>query len=36
MEWANTGKVPGLKEGDGWKFERKAVDSWVAGGKIGK
>lgn len=36
MEWANAGKVPGVKEGDGWKFERKAVDSWVASGKIGK
>ncbi|PIP18900.1 MAG: cell shape determination protein CcmA [Candidatus Omnitrophica bacterium CG08_land_8_20_14_0_20_41_16] len=36
MEWANAGKVPGHKEGDGWKFERKAIDSWVASGKIGK
>ena len=22
MEWANSGKVPALKEGDTWKFER--------------
>jgi excisionase family DNA binding protein len=36
LEWANTGKVPGLKEGEGWKFERKAIDSWIAAGKIGK
>jgi cytoskeletal protein CcmA (bactofilin family) len=36
MEWANTGKVPALKEGDDWKFERKSIDSWVASGKIGK
>jgi len=36
MDWANTGKVPGLKEGNGWKFERKAIDSWIASGKIGK
>jgi excisionase family DNA binding protein len=36
MEWANSGKVPGLKEGEGWKFERRAIDSWVASGKIGK
>jgi excisionase family DNA binding protein len=36
MEWANSGKVPGLKEGNDWKFERKAIDSWVAEGKIGK
>ena len=36
MEWANSGKVPGTKENEGWKFERKAIDSWVASGKIGK
>ncbi len=36
LDWANSGKVPGLKEGDDWKFERKAIDSWVASGKIAK
>jgi len=36
MEWANSGKVPGNKEGSDWKFERKAIDSWVASGKIAK
>ena len=36
MDWANNGKVPGVKEGNGWKFERKAIDSWIASGKIGK
>lgn len=36
MEWANSGKVPALKEGNDWKFERRAIDSWVALGKIGK
>ena len=36
MEWANSGKVPALKEGEGWKFERRAIDSWIASGKIGK
>lgn len=36
MEWANAGKIPGHKEGSDWKFERKAIDSWVASGKIGK
>jgi excisionase family DNA binding protein len=34
MEWANSGRMPALKEGSGWKFERKAIDSWVASGKI--
>jgi len=36
MEWANSGKIPGLKEGDRWRFERKTIDSWVAAGKVGK
>jgi excisionase family DNA binding protein len=36
MEWANSGKVPGNKEGSDWKFERKAIDNWVASGKIAK
>ncbi len=36
MEWATSGKVPGAREGGDWKFERKAIDSWVAEGKIGK
>jgi len=34
IEWANTGKLPGRKEGEKWKFERKNIDSWVASGKI--
>jgi len=36
MEWANSGKIPANKENDSWKFERKAIDSWVASGKISK
>ena len=36
LEWANSGKVPGFKEGEAWKFERKAIDSWIASGKVGK
>ena len=35
MEWASNGKLPGRKEGNDWKFERKSIDSWVASGKIG-
>jgi excisionase family DNA binding protein len=34
MEWANSGKIPGNKEGNDWKFERKSIDSWIALGKI--
>ncbi|MFH1413416.1 MAG: polymer-forming cytoskeletal protein [Candidatus Omnitrophota bacterium] len=36
MEWASSGKVPAEKEGSNWKFERKAIDAWVASGKIEK
>lgn len=36
MEWANSGRLPGSKDQEGWKFERKAIDSWIAAGKIGK
>ncbi len=35
-EWASSGKVPASKEGDSWKFERKAIDSWIASGRISK
>lgn len=34
LEWAGSGKVPAVKDGDAWRFERKAIDSWVASGKI--
>lgn len=34
-EWASTGKVPALKDGEIWKFERKAIDEWLAAGRIG-
>ena len=34
LEWANSGKIPGLKESGDWRFERKSIDSWVASGKV--
>lgn len=34
IEWANSGKVPAVKEGESWKFERKSIDEWVAAGKV--
>jgi len=36
MEWANSGKVPGRKEGNEWRFQRKEIDSWVASGRIAR
>ena len=34
MEWANSGKIPGIREEDSWRFERKSVDAWIASGQI--
>jgi excisionase family DNA binding protein len=36
LDWVNQGKIPAIKQGNDWRFERKAIDSWVASGKIGK
>jgi excisionase family DNA binding protein len=36
LEWANSGKVPAAREGNEWRFERRAIDTWVATNKIGK
>ena len=33
-EWANSGKIPAIKEGEAWKFERKSIDEWVSAGKL--
>ena len=33
-EWANSGKLPGMKEGESWRFDRSRIDEWVAEGKI--
>lgn len=33
-EWANLGKIPAIKQGDTWKFERSRIDEWVATEKI--
>jgi excisionase family DNA binding protein len=35
-EWANSGKIPAVKQNDDWKFERVAIDAWIASGKITK
>ena len=33
-EWANSGRLPGTKDGDAWRFERAKIDEWIAQGKI--
>ncbi len=31
---ANSGKIPGTKKGNGWKFERSQIDQWAASIKV--
>jgi len=31
---ANSGKIPGLREGNSWKFEQNKIDSWASSGKL--
>ncbi len=34
LELATTGKIPAIKEGDSWKFERVQIDQWASSGKV--
>ena len=34
MEWASSGRLPGNKEGDSWRFDRKNIDNWIVSGKL--
>ncbi len=34
VELASTGKIPAVKDGEAWKFERVKIDSWAAAGKV--
>ncbi len=34
FEWADSGKLPGIREGSTWRFDKKKVDEWVASGMI--
>lgn len=33
-EWASSGKLPGIQDGNSWKFERSRIEEWVAARKI--
>ena len=35
-EWANSGRLPGIKDGPAWRFKRAKIDEWIAQGKIVK
>ncbi len=34
MELANSGKIPGIKRGDSWAFERATIDNWATSGRV--
>jgi len=34
LEWAERGKIPGIQEGNAWKFDRSKIDEWVSNEKI--
>ncbi len=34
LDWVSSGKLPGMREGSDWRFERSKIDEWVAAGKI--
>lgn len=34
IELASTGKIPAVKEGDSWKFERAQIDQWASSGRV--
>lgn len=34
LEWAERGKIPGVREGNFWKFDRAKIDEWVSNEKL--
>ena len=34
VKWVNSGRLPGVKEANRWKFDRTKIDEWVANEKI--
>lgn len=32
-QWADAGRLPGLREGNAWRFDKKEVDEWIANGR---
>ena len=35
-DWAKQGRIPAMKDGSSWKFDRARVDTWIASEKISK
>ena len=34
VDWAGSGRLPGIREGESWTFDRAKIDEWVANEKI--
>ena len=34
LELANSGKIPAVRNGEIWKFERDKIDNWAASGRV--
>lgn len=34
VEWADTGKLPAVKDGSAWRFERIKIENWLTSEKI--
>lgn len=34
MDWASNGKIPSIRDGNNFKFERAKIDEWVSLGKL--
>ncbi len=34
LEWADTGKLPAVKEGAKWRFEKSKIEDWLSSEKI--
>jgi excisionase family DNA binding protein len=34
VELATTGKIPAVRDGDSWKFERAQIEQWASSGRI--
>lgn len=34
LNWVSAGKIPAIKDGQDWRFERKQIDEWIASGKM--
>jgi excisionase family DNA binding protein len=34
LDWVNSGKIPVQREGNDLRFERRAIDAWIASGKV--